>query len=792
MSNVTVMAVHEDVVICIEQEPSGRIHCVPNDEDHVAVDTGPLVHQIGKLEEDGILWLEDQFAVPCAVLKRGGRDGAWTIKLQPADGEPLSLPIAQVGLVDHRNISLLRETGAHFLLVDPDAIPAGHWDVEGGIEQVLTNARERKAAAEHARRLDVVRRRTNEVWHERFINPYTFVPFPQGLDRDTIRERPAGHRTLQPDRLSGSITVEWTATTPLLIRVQQQDECATFPTNGSGEHVIPGSSIKGALRSLHETLAGGCLRVLDQDYVPVYRDIPPRHGDWRMAVVEGVDRDRPTSVWLCERVVWAKAADLHTVVGGARNLRTGATVDVDEAVPKQRRLDREEVEARALRPGDGWVALVTDANARKKNCSYFCALGKVGPHLAEVTYPAWERYRREAGDANDVRLSRQDRAPSLDVAYDGAKIGTRAEVKQSLAKGDVVWVELDPDGDVCRISRSVLWRTQGEGPLGERVPPALRPCDSPERLCVSCRIFGSADTTGDREDEGAEQRAYRGHVRISDAAATKPFTPERLYLPSLGAPRPGSGQLYLRHDGKPAAAEGQRPTREWGAQPDHPEFRQVRGRKYYWHGDPAEQRVPRHKARDGQTQTSLAEAAPKDTTFRGTLTFENLSCTELGSLLAALRPSLVLTSPDGFAQQAHVASRIGGGKPLGLGTLGTTIVGMQFHSARSRYLGDEPPAEAVDDLVAAFVSGVPSPVKATWPDLAAVLDVGHVDPRWIWYPPGAFWEEAGKETFDRGYKFWQQTDGRYLSPDETPHDLVRLPEPHEPDQALKIRPGKVR
>lgn len=789
MSDVTVTAVDDEVVVCIEHASSGLVHRVPNDEDHVVVGTEPLVHQIGELDEDGILWLEDRFAVPCAVLKRGGRDGAWTIKLQPADGEPLSLSIAQVGIGDHRDISLLKETSAHFLLVDPDAAPAGHWDVEGGIEQALANARERRVAAERAKKLDVVRRRTNEVWHERFINPYTFVPFPEGLDGDAIRERPAGHRALQPDRLSGSITAEWTTTTPLLLRVQQEDGCATFPTNGAGEHVIPGSSIKGALRSLHETLAGGCLRVLDQDYVPVYRDIPPRYGNWRMAIVEGVDRDRPTSVQLCQREVWAKATDLHTVVGGARNLPTGMTVGVDEAVPTRRGPGREEVEARALRPVGEWVALVTDANARKKNCSYFCALGKAGQHLAEVTYPAWEQYRREAGDANDVRLSRQCPAPTprLDVAYDGAQIGTRAEVKESLAEGDVVWVELDPDGNVCRISRSVLWRTQGEGPLGERVPPALLPCDSPGRLCVSCRIFGSADTAGDREDEGAEQRAYRGHARISDAVATRPFTPERLHLPSMGAPRPGSGQLYLHHDGQPAAAEGQRPTREWGAQPDHPELRQVRGRKYYWHGDPDEQRVPRHKARDGQTQTSQAEVAPKGTTFRGTLTFENLSRAELGSLLAALRPSLVLTPPEGFAQQAHVASRIGGGKPLGLGTVDTTIVGVRLHTARSRYLGGEPPAEAIDDLVAAFVDSVPDPVKATWPDLAAVLDVGHVDPRWIWYPPGAFWDKAGEQEFDRGYAFWQQTDGRYLSPGETPHDLVRLPEPHEPDQALKIR-----
>ena len=63
--------------------------------------------------------------------------------------------------------------------------------------------------------------------------------------------------------LSGSFIVTWKFTSPF-----------QAPGGPSGTTVLrlPGSSVKGAVRSLHETLAGGCLRVFDEDFIPSYRD----------------------------------------------------------------------------------------------------------------------------------------------------------------------------------------------------------------------------------------------------------------------------------------------------------------------------------------------------------------------------------------------------------------------------------------------------------------------------------------------------------------------------------------
>lgn len=85
-----------------------------------------------------------------------------------------------------------------------------------------------------------------------FINPYTFVPLPERIGR----ARPAGHHQALPGNLCGRMTVTWKLRTPLLLPRQHAEV-------NDGPVVIPGSSVKGAIRSLHETLMGGCLRVLE-------------------------------------------------------------------------------------------------------------------------------------------------------------------------------------------------------------------------------------------------------------------------------------------------------------------------------------------------------------------------------------------------------------------------------------------------------------------------------------------------------------------------------------------------
>ena len=151
------------------------------------------------------------------------------------------------------------------------------WMAEGGVSawlqkrdqtreadaDALAAAEAARAAAEEARVLDTT-----------FINPYTFVPLPRSVSRG----KPRGHACMsedattgRPDGFSGWFDVEWSFGTDHLLAQGQSALRAE-------RLVIPGSTVKGAVRSVHEVLADGCLRVFDADQLPVHRETSVTYG----------------------------------------------------------------------------------------------------------------------------------------------------------------------------------------------------------------------------------------------------------------------------------------------------------------------------------------------------------------------------------------------------------------------------------------------------------------------------------------------------------------------------------
>jgi len=682
--------------------------------------------------------------------------------------------------------------------------PPGCWLGEGGLEHVrqlqrqhdddrqLEDERKRQAAADRLRQ---------EEADKRFVNPYTFVPFPETVARCA----PAGHHLLGIDRLSGNFTVTWRFTTPFQ---------APQGASGTVRLRLPGSSVKGAVRSVHETLAGGCLRVFDERFVPSYRDIPAvPSGDWTLALVSKSTKDgQALVVQLCDEVVWADARQLRRACGGS--LSTGSRVTVrDEDVPAApNSLGRKElgVDTPIGRGGD-WVVLVTSRGTRTvEKKTYLLACGKLGPRTAEVTDAAWVVFRIAAAGADDRRRSlreqlgddARDHRPMRDVVFGSEPIGRCRVTTGWLWPGDIVWVRTAFDGGQWRADElrlAAIWRHPGwpggadpqEGQerwqAGSRVPEDLRPCSDPVWLCPTCRVFGSADQQARDRADPAQQRAYAGHVRFGDACSAEPVKLTMIRRAPMGAPRPGAGQFYLAvGDRRQAAARERRPTREWGSDPEATEPRRLRGRKFYWHADPTTQDPPRHVARPHQEAKNLATdqwIASAGTALSQRITFDNLSPAELGSLLAAFEPQRVL----GQHASGELRLHLGGGKPLGLGSCAAVVSGLRVWSAASRYGGGSEVISDGDGYVAQFAGACPEDVRGTWPALAAVLGEDSVDAGHVWYPPGAYWGDRadGLQRFDEPFAFFTGTSGMFLQA-KAPRAIVPLPAPGAGDQNLPV------
>ena len=799
----------------------------------------PLIGQVGELLVDGEEWLfeaDDGVRAEQVALTAVGRDDEMTYRLAKRH-EPVGLAGCGVAPRHKRQAAALG-----FWRLVPASSLAGHFDhpdLPAWSAEQDEKVRDRQARVARAESLRP-RRELRADPRGHFVNPYTFVPLPES---PPVRGKPAGHHTLDADdgavRFQGTITARLVARSPLLVRnidssAPMRDGVARAPRTPGGDLFIPGSTLHGAIRALHETLSGSCLRVFDPDFVPVYRDVASgalREG-WDLGLVAEVDdRGRPTRLLRCTQTKWV---ELDTLLKAVDQVVTGQRFDLDDDGFDRvhgREVYNPEREVRLNERDGRWVVLVTDDSARA-NEHYHFAVGRLpeSGETYELTDRAWAAFRRAAEGTKQFYAGRGEARPDLAaerrrLAQPGTSLDDvlgrpvgkfeqwRGKARWLLPrpwlhKDQVVWLAPPMGRHIGGIALSYLWRTAGLRDAGERLRPAgYAACHDPTWLCPSCAVFGSADTRdpGARgvDRRAAEQRSYRGHVRVLDAVADPADVPDpvTVTLPAVGSPRPGSGQFYLDD---PAAATArlayQRPRSRWGPT-DPTEPRHLRGRKFYWQTDPdTDARRRRWQRHDDEAHGGeRVELVARGSRYRLRLTFDGLTGAQLGGLVAALQPQRLFaarTEPLPYPTETEpgFAIHVGGGKPLGLGSCQVEDVTVAAHDAGSRYLTPGPAREVdADELVAEFVAEHADRLSGTWQDLAAALHTDHVDSRIVGYPTDVPWADehgrcAGRRRHE-SFRWFRNTTGEYLREDNSrPRPFVPLPSVRDINSALPVDP----
>lgn len=614
------------------------------------------------------------------------------------------------------------------------------------------------------------------LWKEKrvtdFVNPYTFVPLP----RKVVCEQPPGHDP-GPDeareRYVGALEVTWHIQSPLAIPTEEW--------GGIGGDVrIPGSSIKGAVRSTHEMLFGGCLRQVDLGYRPTYRQLPTMDAlkDWRMAVV--LDDDE---VLLCEKEDPKRRSSIDSKALCERvgdRVRTGDVVAVNSDDDWKDRSELRVAERFQVlqRPAEVsgyenlagcYVVLITKKGARRDavRATWYWSLGKLTRERATFS----EKATRDFSWA--MMEARPDGERWINVFRGKTKLGQARGNEHALEPGSVIWVKA-LNGKVTAIKLSQFWRERSKECLGNRIPQETKPCDGENlRLCPSCSVFGSADTLNDQADtderrrEG-DQRSYAAHVRFGSAVGVD-LQGDEVTLAPLGQPHLGAGLTYLEPT-SPEAAPASRDERWSRWDSDKSAKRQLRGRKFYWHSNPERQLdylqhaqgvgdVPgRHLKREhhGADMCTKAQLVTRGT-FRQTITFDGLDRFGVASLLAALQPGRLLG--DG-----EFALHLGRGKPLGLGSVTAEITAARITTVAARY-GDK--GDKAETPLETFAID-PAEVKARCGDLDAVHEgarkVLHLDglgENWwkVTYPTREAWQQFGSKEFDESFTFFKDFGG---------------------------------
>jgi CRISPR/Cas system CSM-associated protein Csm3 (group 7 of RAMP superfamily) len=125
------------------------------------------------------------------------------------------------------------------------------------------------------------------------MNPYDFVPLD--LSQPPERRKPVWHNALTPDAAhpgklySGYLYLDIKAETPLFIRdadspVQDPRRPGQHIRNKQGETILPGSSLKGLVRSVVETLCNGCLTGYEGKPYPAPANFSPCQENTRLCI----------------------------------------------------------------------------------------------------------------------------------------------------------------------------------------------------------------------------------------------------------------------------------------------------------------------------------------------------------------------------------------------------------------------------------------------------------------------------------------------------------------------------
>ncbi|MCU0527842.1 MAG: RAMP superfamily CRISPR-associated protein, partial [Elainella sp. Prado103] len=157
----------------------------------------------------------------------------------------------------------------------------------------------------------------------------------------------------------------------------------------------------------------------------------------------------------------------------------------------------------------------------------------------------------------------------------------------------------------------------------DRIPPDRLPCKNPKQLCPASRVFGALD--------------WQGLVEFSDSIC-QIKQPSIGFMPSLYSPRPDRREYFVRG--------------------------RVAGRKFYYNMTRAVDR--------GESRGIPVQQASRQYTFKT----KNLLPEELGILFLIL----------GQDKQAPIALKVGGGKPIGMGTMTSEVTAIsQAQNIQDRY-----------------------------------------------------------------------------------------------------------
>lgn len=475
-----------------------------------------------------------------------------------------------------------------------------------------------------------------------FVNPYHFVRLDPARD-----SRMKDSEEQKEQSLSGVLHCSFETMTPLAVPdTENKKEYLIGGDSGkihyrypfysiNNRPTVPGSSVRGMLRSVYESLTDSCFVTL-----PDEERITARTGS-RNAFNPAVLRLKAGNKWVLheatrycvpikEKVRKEKDEKFQVgqdekgryIQGNHEKFRSGEKVDI-----KSR--------------SEGAKEIVTSMK-HTENGNCYVYVGENGPG---------KNYESVFEMGNSLKVPEDEIKELMNRLENTLKVYQNESINRCLKEGGHTgyahYTEEKKRGVICvwhkeangkhYLSLASVGRKIYQNTVNDMIGKHRNPCHDREDMCPACRLFGMAK--GD---------SFGSKVRITDAAAEDGYTlNEKVVLKELGSPRTGYYPFYTAN----------------GREFDEPDVT-IAGRKFYWHIPEVNHDSDIYTSKEKTIRNATMDLIDRGATFRFDVYYDGVTPEQLQEL------KWVLTLPDEDKSLMH---KLGHGKPLGLGSIKISI-----------------------------------------------------------------------------------------------------------------------
>lgn len=467
-----------------------------------------------------------------------------------------------------------------------------------------------------------------------FINPYTFIPVHDG-SKKSLREYYNSHANL----ISGKIECTLFTRSQIAICDEVSERVFDF-FNVDGKPIIPGSSLRGTVRSLYEALTDSCFSSTndtDEDY------FSSRLNKNKCGLL-----CRENGKYVLYEAKRYKDESNKRV----RDIPEGTLVSFNSYVHEKKKTDAAQ-ERRGFNNKKAHEEIfyfrdVNSPDSEKKGYVHKVErfFNKFGPNFDSVFEKKGD-IGKEVSDKYIKRLEANIKLTELDSEKNKNKffeLKAYRDLFNKMKDGEAVlpvwYCYLDGHYYFApsQMSRAVFYNK----PIDLLRNKHLDKCSDINNICDACALFGTVNDGG---------FALSSRVRFTDAVCVTPDCLDESYiLDVLGAPRLSSFEFYLKYNGKDESYTADTPGVE------------ISGRKYYWHNRYiASHPIDKDAVVGNDNLKRKVQLVRKGSEFRFTVYFDRITEDQLRKLVFTLN----LGENRSDSKQCH---KVGHGKPLGLGS----------------------------------------------------------------------------------------------------------------------------